>query len=173
MILTAKQEEGLKIAVARYKAREPYTVIAGYAGSGKSTLIKFIIEALHLNPEEDVCYVAYTGKATNVLRQKGCPNAITAHKLLYWAAPSSNGGFIFKPKTKLEGFFKMIVVDEISMLPKDMWELLLQHHIYILATGDPEQIPPINPETNNHVLCHSHTEICVEHFPSVGSEVIF
>lgn len=31
MILTAKQEEGLKIAVARYKNNEPYTCIAGYA----------------------------------------------------------------------------------------------------------------------------------------------
>lgn len=31
MILTAKQEAGLKIAVARYKAKEPYTCIAGYA----------------------------------------------------------------------------------------------------------------------------------------------
>ena len=31
MILTKKQEEGLKIAVARYKANEKYTCIAGYA----------------------------------------------------------------------------------------------------------------------------------------------
>lgn len=31
MILTAKQEDGLKIAVARYKANEPWTCIAGYA----------------------------------------------------------------------------------------------------------------------------------------------
>ena len=32
MVLTSKQEEGLKIAVQRYKDKEPYTVIAGYAG---------------------------------------------------------------------------------------------------------------------------------------------
>ena len=31
MILTVKQEEGLKIAVTRYKSHEPYTCIAGYA----------------------------------------------------------------------------------------------------------------------------------------------
>ena len=31
MILTAKQEESLKIAVARYNANEPWTCIAGYA----------------------------------------------------------------------------------------------------------------------------------------------
>lgn len=31
MVLTNKQEEGLKIAIARYRANEKYTVIAGYA----------------------------------------------------------------------------------------------------------------------------------------------
>ena len=101
MILTAKQEEGLKIAVARFKAHEPWTCISGYAGSGKSTLVKFIISALNI-PEDEVCYVAYTGKAATVLQQKGCPNAMTAHKLLYWASPTPSGKFIFKPKTKKE-----------------------------------------------------------------------
>ena len=46
MLLTAKQEEGLRIALARFKNREKYTVISGYAGTGKSTLIRFIIDAL-------------------------------------------------------------------------------------------------------------------------------
>ena len=54
MILTNKQEEGLKIAVARYKAHEPYTCIAGYAGTGKSTLIKFIISALNISEDNIV-----------------------------------------------------------------------------------------------------------------------
>lgn len=31
MELTRKQEEGLKIAVDRYRHNEPYTVISGYA----------------------------------------------------------------------------------------------------------------------------------------------
>ena len=51
MTLTTKQEEGLRIAVARYKAHEAYTTISGYAGTGKSTLIKFIIAALGLSQE--------------------------------------------------------------------------------------------------------------------------
>lgn len=82
MELTRKQEEGLRIAVERYHQNEPYTVISGYAGTGKSTLIKFIISALDVNPER-VAYIAYTGKAAQVLRNKGCPTAMTAHRLLY------------------------------------------------------------------------------------------
>lgn len=156
MVLTAKQEEGLKIAVQRYRDREPWTVISGYAGSGKSTLIKFIIAALGVDPVEDVCYVAFTGKAANVLSQKGCPNAITAHKLLYYAKQMPNGKYIFDPKSRLDHQYKVIVVDEVSMLPKPMWDLLLRHKIYVLATGDPGQLPPIDPENDNHVLDHPH-----------------
>ena len=155
MILTNKQQEGLKIAVARFKAHEPWTCISGYAGSGKSTLVRFIISALGI-PEDEVCYVAYTGKAATVLKQKGCTNAMTAHKLLYWASPTPSGKFIFKPRIRLEDTYQVIVVDEISMLPKSMWDLLLRHKIYILALGDPGQLPPINKDEDNHVLDTPH-----------------
>lgn len=156
MILTNKQEKGLKICVARFKDKKPYTCIAGYAGTGKSTLVKFIIAALNLDPEEDVAYVAFTGKAAKVLAQKGCPNATTAHKLLYYSKELPNGTYIHKPKTSFEKQFKLIVIDEISMLPRDMWNLLLTHHIPIICCGDPEQLPPIDPDKDNHVLDKPH-----------------
>lgn len=142
MELTRKQEEGLKIAVQRYRDHEPYTVIAGYAGVGKSTLIKFIIDALSMNPEFDVAYVAYTGKASEVLRRKGCPNAMTAHKLLYFSKKMPDGSFATTPRLTI-GPYRLIVVDEVSMLPKKMWDLLLTHHIHVIACGDPEQLPPV------------------------------
>jgi exodeoxyribonuclease-5 len=117
-------------------------------------LIKFIIEALNI-PDYQVCYVAYTGKAATVLRQKGCPNAITAHKLLYYSKQLPNGHYVRKPKPTL-GDYRIIVVDEVSMLPKDMWELLLSHRIHVLATGDPGQLPPINSNSDNRVLEQPH-----------------
>lgn len=151
MSLTILQEQGLKIAVKRYKDHEPYTVISGYAGVGKSYLIKYIIAALGL-PAENVAYISFTGKAASVLRRNGCPNAMTAHKLLYQAKPLPNGGFKFTPRRTLDPNYKLIVVDEISMLPKELWQLLLSHHIPILACGDPFQLPPVNENTDNHVL---------------------
>ena len=155
MILTTKQQEGLKTAVARFKAGEPWTCISGYAGSGKSTLVKFIIAALDVTLDK-VCYVAFTGKAATVLKQKGCENAITAHKLLYKATPKPDGKYIFVPRKSLEENYQVIVVDEVSMLPKKMWDLLLSHRVYILALGDPGQLPPINPDDDNHVLDNPH-----------------
>ena len=152
MVLTTKQQEGLEIAVARFREGKPWTCIAGYAGSGKSTLVKFIIEALQV-PKEEVCYVAFTGKAATVLKQKGCANAVTAHKLLYKALPKSDGTFIFKEKEKCElGDYTVIVVDEVSMLPRKMWNLLISHGIYVIALGDPGQLPPVSKDDDNHIL---------------------
>lgn len=155
MELTKKQEEGLQIAVDRYHLNLPYTVISGFAGTGKSTLIRFIIDALGLS-EEEVAYVSFTGKAAEVLRQKGCKNACTAHKLLYYSTKTIDGKFIFKPREVLDGYYKLIVVDEVSMLPIQLWEQLLSHKVYVIACGDPFQIPPIDPNSDNHVLDNPH-----------------
>ena len=156
MELTRKQEEGLRIAIDRYNHNEPYTVIAGYAGTGKSTLINFIIAALEVNPEDEVAYITFTGKASEVLREKGCPNAMTAHKLLYYSKQMPNGKFFYRPRPSLEKDYKVIVVDEVSMFPKDMWDLLLTHGIYVIACGDPFQIPPIDKNQDNGILNNPH-----------------
>ena len=129
--------------------------IIGPSGTGKSTLIKFIIAALDIPPEK-VSYVAYTGKAAQVLKQKGCPNPYTAHKLLYKAKPMPNGTFKFEPKPALDEGLEVIIVDEVSMLPKEMWLRLLSHRIHVIACGDPFQLPPIDKDSDNHVLDNPH-----------------
>lgn len=153
MVLTNGQEKGLKIAVERYKNGEPYTVIAGYAGAGKSTLVSHIVDALNISPLS-VCYVAFTGKASLVLREKGCENSMTAHKLLYHSKEKPDGTFEHKPRKYLEVGYKLIVVDEVSMIPVDMWELLLSHGVHVIALGDPGQLPPIDGESE--LLAHPH-----------------
>lgn len=110
---------------------------------------------MNLNPE-DVAYVAYTGKAAQVLSQKGCPNATTAHKLLYEAKIKPDGTYLFKKKDVLDEPYKLLVVDEVSMLPMNMWRLLLSHKIHILACGDPEQLPCLISSEDNHVLDDPH-----------------
>lgn len=109
-----------------------------------------------MDPEKDVAYAAFTGKAATVLQQKGCQNATTAHKLLYRAKPMPNGTYKFIPRAYGEIEYKVVVIDEVSMLPKPMWEQLMRHNVYILATGDPGQLPPVNPEDDNHMLDRPH-----------------
>ncbi len=153
MILTRKQMEGLKIAVQRYKEGCKYTVISGYAGSGKSTLVKFIVDALEVNPD-NICYCAFTGKAAEVLRKKGNRNVCTLHKLLYEHIPMPNGSFLRKAKDTID--YKIIVVDEVSMAPKHMMDLLMTHNVYIICLGDPFQLPPIDKDEDNGLLYHPH-----------------
>ncbi len=51
----------------------------GFAGTGKTTLDKHFASSV----SGPVIFCAYTGKAALVLRQKGCPNPTTIHKLIY------------------------------------------------------------------------------------------
>ena len=96
MELTEKQKQGLELTLQRFRENYQYTVIAGYAGTGKSTLVKFIISALAqefgIDPDEDVVYTSFTGKATQVLQKKGNHNVSTLHKLLYKHYPLPSGG---------------------------------------------------------------------------------
>lgn len=153
MILTTKQQEGLDIALQRHRDGEKFTVISGYAGTGKSTLVRFIIEALDVE-EDKVCYCAFTGKAAEVLRKKGNKNSITLHKLLYDHIPKPAGGFYRKPKPQLD--YTIVVVDEVSMAPKTLMDLLLSHQVYVICLGDPFQLPPIDKNEDNHLLDHPH-----------------
>lgn len=153
MELTRKQEEGLKIAVQRHRNGEKYTVISGYAGTGKSTLVKFIIEAIDVE-DSKVAYATYTGKAAEVLRKKGNKNACTLHRLLYEHIPKPGGGFFRKVKRNLE--YSVVVVDEVSMVPIDMMQQLFTHPVYVICLGDPFQISPIEPDKDNHLLEKPH-----------------
>jgi exodeoxyribonuclease-5 len=153
LILTDKQHKGLQLAVRRYKDKEPYTVISGYAGTGKSTLVQYIIKELNI-PESKIAYVAYTGRAALVLKSKGCPGATTAHKLLYHTTELPDGTFIHVPKEKPDKPLKLIVVDEISMLEKSQWDILMKWGIHVVCLGDDAQLPPIHED--NGVLKHPH-----------------
>lgn len=157
MELNKKQKEGLELAVTRYINKEKITVIAGYAGTGKSTLVKFIISALEkydVDPEEDVVYTSFTGKATQVLQKKGNKNVKTLHKLLYDFYPRSNGTFFKKPVDYIG--YKIVIVDECSMVPKELFNQLLKYPVHIICLGDPGQLPPVDKSDDNELLTNPH-----------------
>ena len=156
MELNEKQKNGLTLALQRYKNKEKYTVIAGYAGAGKSTLVRFIIEELKTYgvKETDVCFACFTGKAAQVLLKKGNKNVITLHKLLYKSIPKESGGFVRIPNPSIP--YKIVVVDEVSMAPKTLMDLLFKHDVYVICLGDPFQLPPVDKKEDNHLLDTPH-----------------
>lgn len=115
-------------------------------GTGKTTLVKHIIEALKV-PEDKIVYCAYTGKACKVLQQKGNTNVLTLHKLLYSFRPNPDGTYSHFVKQKLD--YNFIVVDECSMIPQSMVDTLLKYpDTYIIFLGDPFQLPPPKGDDN-------------------------
>lgn len=59
-------------------AKNPWFYLAGFAGTGKTTLAKYLASGV-----SNAVFAAYTGKAAQVLRSKGCTDASTIHKLIY------------------------------------------------------------------------------------------
>src|SRR5450631_731078 len=51
----------------------------GYAGTGKTTLARHIADDV----DGKVLFAAFTGKAAQVMRGKGCTSASTIHSLIY------------------------------------------------------------------------------------------
>lgn len=81
--LSAQQAEALDAIRDWYTGGpfEPFRLF-GPAGTGKTTLARSVAEHLGIRPEA-VFFGAYTGKAANVLRSKGCVPASTLHSLVY------------------------------------------------------------------------------------------
>ena len=142
--LTKKQSEAVKIMATNYTKKEPITVISGFAGTGKSSIINYFIENNDLM--DKTRFVTFTGKASLVLQNKGLP-ATTIHRLIYDAFRNKRTGkFIFVKKEVLDWRIKLLVVDEVSMVPANLLRDLMSFNIPIVALGDPGQLEPIGED---------------------------
>lgn len=136
MQLTAEQN---KVITEVLKFKKQITTVAGFAGTGKTSIIKYLAEQL---PTFAVC--AYTGKAANVLRRKGIESS-TIHKLIYIPFPFDDT-FYFELAPALD--FDGIIVDEASMVSKEIHEDLISFGLPIIFVGDHGQLPPIGNDVN-------------------------
>ena len=112
----------------------------GYAGTGKTTLARHVAE--HVDGK--VMFAAFTGKAAQVMRSKGCAGASTIHSLIYKARETGEETPSFDlwddaPASKA----KLIVIDECSMVDAELGRDLLSFGVPVLVLGDPAQLPPI------------------------------
>jgi exodeoxyribonuclease-5 len=113
----------------------------GYAGTGKTTLVKHIAEGV----DGKVLFAAFTGKAACVMRSKGCHSASTIHSLIYRARESGEEMPSFElwndaPASKA----KLIIIDECSMVDAELARDLMSFGVPLLVLGDPAQLPPIS-----------------------------
>lgn len=151
--LTEVQKQAVDLALNHFRVGKN-TIIAGYAGTGKSTLVRFFIQELlnkKLIAENEITFTAFTGKACQILTNKGCP-AVTLHKLLYDVIAWPNGSVSFELKYELD--YKLVIVDECSMVPMNMYQELISFGVPLVFLGDPGQLPPIQEGADNHLLSY-------------------
>lgn len=146
MNLSPKQEEAFNLIMAwlNDKNRKRF-VLGGYAGTGKSTLARHLEEAIGAH---NIYYCAYTGKAANVLREKGCKNVNTIHGYTYILEKTDHNHkpvFVRNHNSVLKTA-KLVILDEYSMLPEHIIKDLEMSCAKILYLGDPFQLPPVNGE---------------------------
>lgn len=151
--LSDEQNDALDKIHRWIKSGRKRFVLSGYAGTGKSTLAAVLNENLN-----DVRFCAYTGKAANVLRDKGC-NANTIHGSIYVLKEEKKDGEpVFK--LDLDSSIKsadLVIVDEYSMLPDEIIDDLERLAKRVLYLGDPFQLPPVKG------LCNLQADLTLTH----------
>ncbi len=118
----------------------PFFYLAGYAGTGKTTLAQHIAGLQN----GQVRYMAFTGKAAKVMKQSGCAGARTIHSSIYNAEINFDTGertFTLNPGA-LEDV-ALVILDEASMVDEDLGRDLLSFGVPVLVLGDPGQLPPV------------------------------
>jgi len=128
--------------------------IAGKAGTGKSTLIKFLLDKLPSNLK--VLVTSPTGKAANALGNKLKDNnvdVLTIHSSLLQLEDDLRCGDRIEFTVREEmGGISLIIIDEMSMVTDEHMKGIEKHNIPIIALGDFRQLPPpINKDKNEGI----------------------
>lgn len=172
IILTPEQSRAQDAVAAWLKTGdEPFFVLHGAAGVGKTSLAKHLAGLQN----GSTLFAAYAGKAAAVLRKKGCTPASTIHSLIYAPLTERNEELrnlrdeldastddaksrrlmrriedLSKPKFVLRDPEKtplsrasLLILDECSMANEEIATDLLSFDIPILVLGDPYQLPPL------------------------------
>lgn len=134
--LTAEQKHVIDMLVKGVKARKPLQTLGGYAGTGKTTIVRTLRNRLN---RFKVC--AYTGKAADVLKRKGV-DASTIHSLIYEPRVDAHGNVEFALRETLD--CDGIIVDEASMVSKEIYRDLDSFGIPLICVGDHGQLPPVS-----------------------------
>ena len=136
MEVSPQQDAALQDVARWLKSPTPQVFrLFGFAGTGKTTLAQKIAD----DSGGDVLFAAFTGKAAQVMRNRGCANARTIHSLIY----RPRGEKAEKETGELQPAFalnrtsevrkaKLVIVDECSMVDEKLGRDLLS-----FGTQDP------------------------------------
>lgn len=173
MILTKQQQKVLDSVKEFLNSNLPVFILKGYAGTGKTTMISYIIEEVTKHDKVPIL-MAPTGRAARVLGTKTRREANTIHRCIYeldtieTKEGSDDIRYIF-PLKDVEDTAKdrICIVDESSMigtrevhnelfefgsgsLLNDLLSFVAPHRGgKVIFIGDPMQLPPVGDNVSN------------------------
>ncbi len=136
--LTEEQKQAVLEAV-----RNRLTIITGGPGTGKTTIIRAIIEILRANGQS-IQVAAPTGRAAKRIEESAFCPASTIHRLL--KINPETGQFVHNAQNPLRA--GSVVVDEFSMVDSFLFHSLLQalaDDARLIVIGDKDQLPSVGP----------------------------
>jgi len=150
----AEQSDGLAKINHWLKNGETFFTLAGYAGTGKSTIIKKVLD----NYRFGVVVSAPTHKAKKVVMNTTGEEGRTLHALLGLRPDVDLDNFNpnnpkFNPiATPKITDYNFVVIDEASMINQELYDLIIEKtrnsRTKVLYMGDPAQIPPIGEKAS-------------------------
>ena len=139
---TISLSEAQKLAI-RTALTSKLLIITGGPGTGKTTLLKSLIQILEAKKLRTLLG-APTGRAAKRLSESSGKEAKTVHRLLEYSP--SEGGFQRTAANPLEA--DVVIIDEVSMM-----DIVLANHLLgaidpmssLVLVGDADQLPSVGP----------------------------
>ena len=131
------QKEAVRIAI-----NNGVSVITGGPGTGKTTIIKCILQ-IFKNMGKKVKLMAPTGRASKRLSESTGEDASTIHRALEMTGGDENR-FIFNSQNKLS--YDVIIVDEVSMVDSQLMYYLVRsvkRGSKLVLVGDKDQLASV------------------------------
>jgi len=139
---TADQEAAIEQVERWRKDRyKPYLTLGGFAGTGKTTLVKYFAESW-----PGVAVATLCAKAASVLIEKGVA-ARTIHGLIYIPFFDAARKVRYRRRFNL-GATSELIVDESSMIDHVLLQDILAFDLPVLFVGDHGQLEPVGADAN-------------------------
>jgi alkylated DNA repair dioxygenase AlkB/predicted NAD-dependent protein-ADP-ribosyltransferase YbiA (DUF1768 family) len=168
--LNAQQEVALQLAVNAINRKQTKFVLSGYAGTGKSTISKFIREYLQQSKSfKNIVYSSPTHKANvnlllQLLRGK-IFNVIPSTVATVLNKRKIDNEWVPGPRNKMPSN-GVLIVDESSMINDEDYRLLTNlaksKNSSIIFMGDPAQLPPVSSNEISKAMQFSTPEEGIE-----------